>query len=142
MTFLNFSKTFEKCFSPKIKGKHFSENQTKIFFTGKYFLLTNFSNGKQTFKNLKNNFLKTTCEKTNTFLINRYNLKPHSSNSLFVYGLASLKCVAYLKTSNQPTITIIIIINSAPPREYHKTRHDDDPYLFYTKANKITTSYQ
>jgi hypothetical protein len=64
-----------------------------------------------------------------------------------VYGLASLKCVAYLKTSNQPTTTIIIIIiiiiiNSAPPREYHKTRHDDDPYLFYTKANKITTSYQ
>jgi len=37
MTFLNFSKTFEKCFSPKIKGKYFSENQTKFFFDWKVF---------------------------------------------------------------------------------------------------------
>jgi hypothetical protein len=36
--------------------------------TGKYFLLTTFSNGKQTQKNLKNNFSKTTFHKTNMTL--------------------------------------------------------------------------
>ena len=59
------------------KEKHFSENQTKFFFvwkvffvdrkvfllTGKYFSLTNFSNDKQTQKNLNSNFSKTIFQK-------------------------------------------------------------------------------
>jgi len=37
MTFLNFSQLPEKCFPPKIKGKHFPGNQTKFFFDWKVF---------------------------------------------------------------------------------------------------------
>jgi hypothetical protein len=49
----------------------FQENtflKTKLNFplTGKYFLLTNFSNGKQTQESLKSDFPKTTFQKTNT----------------------------------------------------------------------------
>jgi hypothetical protein len=49
----------------------FQENtflKTKPNFplTGKYFLLTNFSNGKQTYESLESGFLKTTFRKTNT----------------------------------------------------------------------------
>jgi hypothetical protein len=41
--------------------------KTKLNFplTGKYFPLTNFSNGKQTQENLKNNFLKSEFQEIN-----------------------------------------------------------------------------
>jgi hypothetical protein len=53
MTFLNFFTTSRKCFS----------------LIGKYFSLTNFSNGKQIQKNLKSDFSETTFQKTNTVLV-------------------------------------------------------------------------
>jgi hypothetical protein len=37
MTFLNFSQLSEKCFLPKIKGKHFPGNQAKFSFDWKVF---------------------------------------------------------------------------------------------------------
>jgi hypothetical protein len=60
-----FFTIFRKCFSSKIKRKHFPENQTIFFFTGKCFPLINFYNAKQTHENLKNNFLKITFHQTN-----------------------------------------------------------------------------
>jgi hypothetical protein len=54
------------------KEKHFPGNQTKFFFDWKVFSvnrkvfpLTNFSNNKQTQKNLENNFSKSKFQKTN-----------------------------------------------------------------------------
>jgi len=35
----NFFTTFEKCFPPKIKGKHFSGNQAKFSFDWKVFYI-------------------------------------------------------------------------------------------------------
>jgi len=72
MTFLNFSQLPESVFRPNFSGKYFLENQAKFFLTKKYFLLTNFFNEKQTYKNLKNNFLKTTFQKINIALITKY----------------------------------------------------------------------
>ena len=37
MSFLNFSQLPEKCFSPKIKGKHLPENQAKFLSDWKVF---------------------------------------------------------------------------------------------------------
>jgi hypothetical protein len=58
---------------PKIKGKHFPENQIKFSFNWKmfsvnkkYFSLINFSNKKQTHKILKNKFLKINYKKKQT----------------------------------------------------------------------------
>ena len=53
----------------------FQENtflETKLNFplTGKCFPLTNFSNGKQTQKNLENDFLKSEFRKTNITIVN------------------------------------------------------------------------
>ena len=56
MTFLNFSQLPKSVFRPNFLGKHFPENQAKFSLTGKCFLLTNFSNDKQTQKNLKSSF--------------------------------------------------------------------------------------
>ena len=38
-----FFTTFEKCFPPKIKGKHFPGNQTKFFFDWKVFSVNQLS---------------------------------------------------------------------------------------------------
>ena len=43
----------------------FLETKPKFSLTVKYFLLTNFSNDKQTQKSLENGFLKTTFRETN-----------------------------------------------------------------------------
>jgi hypothetical protein len=67
-----FFTTSRKCFLPKIKGKRFPENQAKFSFDGKCFLLTekcflltNFSNDKQTQESLENDSPKTTFQETN-----------------------------------------------------------------------------
>jgi hypothetical protein len=54
--FLKFLQLSESVFRPNFSGKYFPENQAKFFLIGKYFLLINFFNNKQTQKNLKNNF--------------------------------------------------------------------------------------
>jgi hypothetical protein len=72
MTFLIFFTTSRKCFPPKIKGKHFPGNQVNFSLTGKCFPLTNFSNGKQTQKSLKSNFLKTSFQKTKKVLMKQH----------------------------------------------------------------------
>jgi len=66
MTFLNFSQLPESVFRPNFSGKHFPENQAKFPLTGKCFLLTNFSNGKQIQESLESGFSETTFRKTNT----------------------------------------------------------------------------
>ena len=66
MTFLNFSQLPESVFCPNFPGKHFLGNQAKFSLTGKCFLLTNFSNGKQTQESLESDFPETTFRKTNT----------------------------------------------------------------------------
>jgi hypothetical protein len=52
MTFLNFSQFPESVFRLNFSGKHFSRNRAKFPLTGKYFLLTNFFNNKQTQKKI------------------------------------------------------------------------------------------
>jgi hypothetical protein len=66
MTFLNFSQLPESVFRPNFPGKHFPENQAKFSFNWKVFLLTTFSNGKQTHESLESDFPETTFRKTNT----------------------------------------------------------------------------
>jgi len=58
MTFLNFSQLLESVFRPNFSGKHFPENQPNFPLTGKCFLLTNFSNSKQTQESLESGFRK------------------------------------------------------------------------------------
>ena len=53
MIFLNFSQLPESVFHPNFSGKHFSGNQTKFFFTEKYFLFINFFNSKQIHKSFE-----------------------------------------------------------------------------------------
>jgi hypothetical protein len=65
MTFLNFSQLSESVFRPNFPGKHFLGNQAKFSLTGKCFLLTNFSNGKQTQESLESGFLESEFRKTN-----------------------------------------------------------------------------
>jgi len=50
-------------FSVQNEKNIFLETKLNFSLTEKYFLLTNFSNNKQTQKNLKNNFLKNTFQK-------------------------------------------------------------------------------
>ena len=66
MTFLNFSQLLESVFCPNFPGKHFTQNKLNFPLTGKYFPLTNFSNGKQTQESLESDFPETTFRKTNT----------------------------------------------------------------------------
>ena len=65
MTFLNFSQLLESVFCPNFPGKHFTQNKLNFPLTGKYFPLTNFSNGKQTQESLESDFPETTFRKTN-----------------------------------------------------------------------------
>jgi len=58
MIFLNFLQLLESVFHPNFSGKYFSETKPNFSLTGKCFSLNNFSNIKQTHKNLKNTFLK------------------------------------------------------------------------------------
>ena len=56
MTFLNFH-NFWKVFSVQIFQENiFLETKPNFFLTGKCFLLTNFSNGKQTHESLESDF--------------------------------------------------------------------------------------
>jgi hypothetical protein len=58
-------------FSAQIFQKNtFLETKLNFPLTGKYFPLTNFSNSKQTYENLKNNFLKNKFQKTNMASVN------------------------------------------------------------------------
>jgi hypothetical protein len=55
-------------FSAQIFQKNtFLETKSNFSLTEKYFPLTNFSNGKQIQKNLKNNFSKITFQKKKTW---------------------------------------------------------------------------
>jgi len=65
MIFLNFSQLLESVFRPKLKKNTFLKIKPNFSLTRKCFSLTNFSNGKQTQENLKNNFSKTTFQETN-----------------------------------------------------------------------------
>ena len=65
MSFLNFSQLRESVFRPNFPGKHFLETKPNFPLTGKYFPLTNFSNGKQTQESLESGFPKTTFRETN-----------------------------------------------------------------------------
>jgi hypothetical protein len=47
MTFLNFSQLPESIFRQKQNENTFLETKSNFSLTGKYFSLTNFSNGKQ-----------------------------------------------------------------------------------------------
>ena len=53
---------------PNKKKNTFLETKQNFPLTGKYFLLTNFSNNKQTHESLENDFPKTTFRKTNMAL--------------------------------------------------------------------------
>jgi hypothetical protein len=55
MTFLNFSQFLESVFRPNFLGNTFLETKPNFSLIVKYFLLTNFSNSKQTQESLKNN---------------------------------------------------------------------------------------
>jgi hypothetical protein len=65
MTFLNFSQILKSVFRTNFSRKHFHETKSNFSLTGKYFLLTNFSNGKQTHESLENDFPEITFQKTN-----------------------------------------------------------------------------
>ena len=65
MTFLILSQLSESVFYLNFPVKHFLETKPNFSLTEKYFLLTNFSNGKQTQKILKNNFLKSKFREIN-----------------------------------------------------------------------------
>jgi len=69
MTFLKFSQLPESVFRSNFSGKHFPRNQAKFFLTGKCFPLTNFSNVKQTHKNLKISFPESEFQETNIALV-------------------------------------------------------------------------
>jgi hypothetical protein len=62
--FLNFSQLLKSIFA-KIKWKYFLGNQTKFFFDWKVFFINNFSNDKETQKNLKNNSQEIIFHETN-----------------------------------------------------------------------------
>ena len=66
MTFLNFSQLPESVFHPNFQENTFLKTKPNFSLTGKCFLLTNFSNGKQTRESLENDFPETTFRKTNT----------------------------------------------------------------------------
>ena len=66
MIFLIFSQLLKNVFRPKSKENTFLEIKLNFHLTGKYFMLTNFYNGKQTQKNLENSFPKTISRETNT----------------------------------------------------------------------------
>jgi len=65
MIFLNFSQLPKNIFHPNFPGKHFSETNPNFSLTEKCFLLTNFSNSKQTHESLESDFLKNEFQKTN-----------------------------------------------------------------------------
>jgi hypothetical protein len=65
MIFLNFSQLLESVFRPKFKENTFLETKPNFPLTGKCFLLTNFSNGKQTQESLKSSFPKSKFRETN-----------------------------------------------------------------------------
>ena len=66
MTFLIFH-NLRKVFSAQILQENtFLKTKLNFPLTGKYFLLTNFSNGKQTQESLESDFPETTFWKTNT----------------------------------------------------------------------------
>jgi hypothetical protein len=69
MTFLNFSQLPESVFRPNFSGKHFPGNQANFPLTGKCFLLTKFSNGKQTQESLESGFPESEFQETNIALI-------------------------------------------------------------------------
>ena len=66
MTFLKFSQLLESVSPPNFQENTFLKTKPNFPFTGKWFPLINFPNGKQTQESLENDFLETTFWKTNT----------------------------------------------------------------------------
>jgi len=65
MTFINFSQLSKIVFHSKSKENAFIETKPNFSLTGKYFLLTNFLNDKQTNESLESDFQKITFRKIN-----------------------------------------------------------------------------
>ena len=65
MTFLIFSQLPESVFRLNFQKNTFLEIKPNFSLTEKCFLLTNFSNDKQTQENLESNFLKSEFRETN-----------------------------------------------------------------------------
>jgi hypothetical protein len=83
MIFLIFSQLLKNVFRPKSKENTFLEIKLNFHLTGKYFMLTNFYNGKQTHENLKNSFQIT------TFWANKRPLKPQILSRTYFYFILS-----------------------------------------------------
>jgi hypothetical protein len=66
--FLNFSQLPESVFRPNFPENTFLEIKLNFPLTEKCFLLTNFSNDKQTRESLKNSFSETIFRETNIAL--------------------------------------------------------------------------
>ena len=66
MTFLNFHNFRKVFFAPIFQENTFLKTKPNFLLSGKYFPLTNFSNGKQTQESLESGFPETTFRKTNT----------------------------------------------------------------------------